>query len=172
MTILISINGPDRPGLVSAIAGRLFDLGFNLGDTNFAVLGTGFEFDTVTEPPADMALADIEKALSSIDELADCAVTVAPFDHEATHDETGVATHSIGFRGGDQPGLLARLAEVLSDFDANIVRLNAERLPGAQGHRYLTTCAIAIPADRATACLAALANTAGQMQPTCDWQAL
>lgn len=172
MTILISINGPDRPGLVSAIAARLFDLGFNLGDTNFAVLGTGFEFDTVTDLPADMALADIEKALAALDELSGCAVSVAPFAHGATHDESGVATHAVGFRGGDQPGLLARIAEVLIEYDANIVRLNAERLPGVEGHRYLTTCAIAIPADRATACLAALANTAGQMQLTCDWQAL
>lgn len=43
----VSMTGPDRVGLISAVTARLFDLGANLADTNFAVLGTGFEFNAV-----------------------------------------------------------------------------------------------------------------------------
>ncbi len=50
-TALISILCPDRAGLVAAIAGHLFDLGVNLRDTSFAVLGQGAEFTAVCVSP-------------------------------------------------------------------------------------------------------------------------
>ena len=42
-TALISIICEDHPGLIADVTGRLFDLGVNLGDTTFAVLGGGAE---------------------------------------------------------------------------------------------------------------------------------
>ena len=42
--VLVSILVQDRVGLVSEIADHLFDAGVNLGDTTFAVLGSGAEF--------------------------------------------------------------------------------------------------------------------------------
>ena len=38
---LVSVLGPDRVGLVAAIAEHLFDIGVNLRDTTFATLGSG-----------------------------------------------------------------------------------------------------------------------------------
>jgi len=42
-TVFISVMSRDRVGLVAAIAGCLFDLGGDLSDTTFAVLGGGAE---------------------------------------------------------------------------------------------------------------------------------
>lgn len=172
MPVQISVNGPDRLGLIAALAGRLFDLGFNLGDTNFAVLGTGFEFSTVADLPQAVEASAIAAALREVPELDGCEIEVRDFAHEPLHRDTGRATHRVVFRGGDQPGLLARMAEAILEFDANIVRLNAQRTSGAGGHQYSTSCDIAVPPQRATACLAALANTAGQLQLTCEWHEL
>lgn len=172
MTVQISIRGLDQSGVVAAVADRLFDLGLNLGDTSFAVLGTGFEFNTIAEPPQGMEPEQIRKALAGLDHLSGCEVAVKEFEHGAVRQEAGLATHSVVFRGGDQPGLLARLTEVLLDFGANIVRLNADRIPGGAIDHYVTACDISIPAERAQPCLAALANTAGQLQLTCEWRDL
>ena len=57
-TVLVSIIGPDRVGLVSAVTSRLFDLGADLGDTSFAVLGGGAEFTAICEFPGGMELED------------------------------------------------------------------------------------------------------------------
>ena len=48
---LVSVLCQDHPGLIAAIAGRLFDIGANLGDTTFAVLGGAAEFNSVCELP-------------------------------------------------------------------------------------------------------------------------
>ena len=70
----------------------------------------------------------------------------------------------------DQPGLVARVSEAFVEFGANIVRLNSERVRGGRKTLYVTNFDVAIPSDRAQACLAAVANTAAQLQLDCTWE--
>ncbi|MBI2236792.1 MAG: amino acid-binding protein [Magnetospirillum sp.] len=162
--VLISVFGPDRTGLIAAITGRLFELGANLGDTSFAMLGTGAEFTSVCDLPADVAVAEVERDLLAMPELAGMSVSVCPFDLEPAHGPSGRITHRVVVMGGDRPGLIARLSEVFGQFKANIVRLDAQRL-SEQG-LYVTRFAVSIP-ERAEACLNTVANTAGELNLTC-----
>lgn len=163
LTALVSIIGPDRVGLVSAIAGRLFDLGANLGDTAFAVLGGGAEFTAICEFSAEMDLETLERELEALPELDGAEINVSRFDLAATHPASETITHMITVSGGDSPGLMARLCEVFVQFNANIVRLNSERVPGGGGNQYVITTAVAIPKEATASCLATIANTAGEL---------
>jgi glycine cleavage system transcriptional repressor len=163
LTALVSIIGPDRVGLVSAISGRLFDLGANLGDTAFAVLGGGAEFTAICEFSAEMDLETLERELEALPELDGAEINVSRFDLAATHPASETITHMITVSGGDSPGLMARLCEVFVQFNANIVRLNSERVPGGNGNQYVITTAVAIPKEATNSCLATIANTAGEL---------
>jgi len=166
----ITISGKDRLGLVAEVTAHLFDLGGDLGDTTFAVLGTGFEFSTVVELPDGSDLESIGRELKELPALAETDFRIEPFRFEAAHDETGRITHRIRISGGDQPGLIARLSEVFVGFDANVVRMNCERIPDEGDQpRFITRFAVAIPPARTAACLAAIGNTAGQLEMTCTW---
>ncbi len=171
-TLLVSIIGPDRVGLVSAITGRLFDLGADLGDTTFAVLGGGAEFTAICEFPGGMELETLQSELETLPQNADAEVTVAHFDLPASHPPSGTITHTINISGGDSPGLMARLCEVFEQFDANIVRLNSERVPGAEQGHYVISTAVAIPEGKAQTCLATITNTAGELGLICTWDAV
>lgn len=168
-TVLVSIFCPDRTGLVAAITGRLFDLGADLGDTSFAMLGSGAEFTSVCDLPASVEAAEIEADLSRLPILAGARVAVRPFELDAAHGPAGTITHRVVVSGGDRPGLVARLSEVFGEFQANIVRMDAQRLP-EQGI-YVTRFSVSIPA-RAEACLTTVANTAGEMNLACAVEAL
>jgi glycine cleavage system transcriptional repressor len=163
---LVSIFCPDRTGLIAAIAGRLYDLGANLGDTTFAVLGGGAEFTAVCELPVGVTPATVEEDLRGLSELAGAKLTVAPFDLADVHGPSARITHRIEIAGEDSPGLVARLAEAFHEFGANIVRLNSERIPGTAGAQYVTRISVWIPEAKADACLATVANTAAQMKLT------
>lgn len=163
-TVLISIFCPDRTGLVAAITGRLFEIGANLGDTSFAVLGTGAEFTSVSEVPDSLQPEGIEADLASLPELAGARISVRPFDLGTGHGPLARVTHRIALSGGDRPGLIARLSEVFGAFGANIVRIDAQRWHD-EG-LYVTRFAVAIT-DRAEVCLATIANTAGELNLTC-----
>ncbi len=167
--VLVTIVCRDRPGLIAAIAGRLYDLNANLADTTFAVLGEGAEFTAVVQPPREMTAADIERELASLPEVGDGKVKARDWRHGMYHGPSGHITHRIEVAGGDQPGLVARLSEVFGQFGANIVRLNAETIPGTGGAQYATRFAVSIPPERADACLATVGNTAGELKLVFRW---
>ena len=161
---LISIICADRKGLVADIAGHLFDMEINLGDTTFAVLGEVAEFTCIVDVPDRLSLKQIERDLGSIPDLENARVLVTSFDLGPVHGRSGHITHRIELAGLDRPGVIARLSEMFGQFGANIVRMNSERIPGEGHERYVTRFAVFIPERRADACLAAVANTAGELR--------
>lgn len=163
-TVLVSIWCSDQTGLVAAVTSRMFDLGANLGDTTFAVLGGGAEFTSVCDLPPHATPQELEDEIKALDEVGpDARVSVEPLTLSPLQDEAGRITHRITVSGGDRPGLLARLSEVFIQFKASIVRLNAERIPDADGGRYVTRIAVSIPEASWDSCLATVGNTAGEL---------
>jgi glycine cleavage system transcriptional repressor len=168
--VLVSIFCPDRTGLVSAIAGRLFEIGANLGDTSFAVLGGGAEFTAICSVPDDVLPDRLRDDLAGLPELVQATVSVSPFGLAALHGPTADITHVITVSGGDRPGLVARLSEVFTQFKANIVRMEAQTIAAAGGSRYVTRFAVWIPPASRQSCLNTVANTAGELGLSCGWE--
>lgn len=169
--VRLSIGCTDRVGLVSAIAARLFDLGVNLGDGTFATLGEGAEFVALCELPPGVAPSALEAELAGLPLLAGATIAVTPFRLGLHQGDAANVTHEITCIGPDQPGLLARMTEVLVASEANIVGLVATRLEGQDGDAYRMVLSVGIPADRVQVCLATLANTANQLGQRLTWRA-
>ena len=127
--VLISVICHDRNSLVADVAGRLFDLNIQLGDTTFAVLGDAAEFTCIAEVPGDVTLEAIEREIASLNDMDEARITVSAFDMKPVHEDSGHITHRIELDGRDRPGIIARVSEVFGQFSANIVRLNSEHIP-------------------------------------------
>lgn len=164
---LVSSLCPDRVGLVSAVTGTLFERGVNLRDVTFAALGKGAELSAVCELPDGLTVADLHGTLAALPELAGAQLTVTAFEHDPDPGPLGRVTHRVTVGGGDQPGLIARLSEIFTEYGVNIVRLDAQTLHDDAGGRYSIRFAVSIPDGRADTCLAAVANTAEHLQLTC-----
>lgn len=168
---LVSVLGPDRVGLVAAIAEHLFNAGVNLRDTTFASLGSGAEFVALCELPSDLSASEIEAGLKQLPELAGAEVRAVPYAFDPSPGPAGSVTHRITISGGDQLGLVARLAEVFKQYEANIVRLEARKLPETERGLYVTRFAVFIPQDKESLCLATVSNTAGALGLDCNVEA-
>ena len=160
---LVSILCPDQVGLVSAIADHLFSAGVNLRDTTIAALGAGAEFSSVCELPNDLTAEELRSGLARVPALAAADIRVIPYPYNPAPGSMDKITHRIEVSGGDQLGLIARLSEIFTQYRANIVRLDAQKLSEAEGGRYVTRFAVSVPADQMETCLAAVTNTAGSL---------
>ncbi|AJD50665.1 glycine cleavage system transcriptional repressor [Thalassospira sp. MBR-102] len=159
----ITISCTDRVGLVSDISGRLFDIGANLGPTSFVLDQGRANFVTTCELPDTCPITECEAALCELP-MEQAEITVEEIQPAPLLTRAPGATHMIECSGIDQPGLIARLSEIFIEFNANIVQLAASATDEKDARIYTTRFAVAIPADRAAACLATLANTAGSMR--------
>lgn len=166
---LLTIVCPDRTGLISDITAELFDLGINLCDTSFAVLGTGAEFSAVLETPSGLSEDGVLSHIRTVPGLDQAEITLKPFVYGTLRGESGTVTHHVSFEGDDQPGLVARLTELLVDYEANVVRMDTRIINRAAGRVYVVELWVWIPENRSDACLAALNNTAATLGMGCSW---
>lgn len=170
----VCVTCPDRTGLIAAITGRLFELGGNLGDTAFRLHGADADADflSLCDLPEDVKAEDIALALRDLPELQGAKIDVQRQNRAAAAGAGGAITHHITVSGGDRPGLIARLTEAFGQYRANIVRMDAQRIRGANGVGiYVTRFAVSIPDRSSEACLNTIANTAGELNLSCDIQA-
>ena len=165
---LITIMGKDRVGVVSAVSNCLFDTGANLADSTFAVLGEGFEFSCVAEFEAKPEIQELESELGVIDVLDGATVSVREFPFQLLRGETGKITHTVEITGGDRPGLVARMSDVLVEYGANIVRMSSHRTVVDGGFEYRTRFAVNTERGRLEALENALSNTAGSLRLECS----
>lgn len=166
--VRISIACKDDRGLLAAVAGRLFELGGDLGDASFALLGEEAQLVCVCALPDHLDAASTEAALAALPALTLGEVSVKPFQLGRAHAATGRATHVIRVRGNDRPGLMVRLAEAFGELNANVVRMDAEQLERSAGSDYLMRFEVWIPEGSEEACLANVANTAQMMGMSYD----
>jgi len=165
-TFLVSVTCPDATGLIAAITGRLFDLGGDLGDTTFAVRATEAEFTSLVDLPDHLDAEAVRAELTGINEARDALIEVTPYDRPTERGPKGSVSHVVTVAGGDQPGLIARVAETFGEFGANIVHMQAGRDAGTYAMRF----SVFIPPEAADKCLATVANTAEGMNLTCRWR--
>ena len=170
--IRISIFCPDKIGLISAVAGKLFDLGANLGDTSFAVLGTGAEYTAVCSVPDSLEDSELKEQLHALSELDKADIRIAPFMLETIQAESAKITHRILVEGGDNPGLVARLTEVFVEFNANIVRLNTNLIRQGNQSLYQIDIHVCIPDTSIPSCISIIENTASTLQMRCNIESL
>lgn len=169
---LVSLTGHDAPGKIAAITGVLFEIGANLCDSAFNQLGAGYEFSAITEFPHGMDRDDICTALRSLDELADCDIRIVALSFAAGREGEYRASHNISFSGGDRPGLVARISEVLADHGANILRMTSQRVKESTGFDYRTYFEVEIPSENQRKLEAAIYNTAGSLRLDCQFEPL
>jgi len=158
--VRIHISCPDDRGLLAAVTALVFDLGGDLGDATFALLGERAELICVCAVPIDLAEEALERAIATLSALSKGEVSVRPFRLGHVHAQSGHTTHVIRVRGHDRPGLVAQLAEGISELGANVVRFDAEYDEGDSGGEYAMRFELWIPQGLEDAVLAQAANTA------------
>jgi glycine cleavage system regulatory protein len=128
-TLVMTIIGADRPGLVQLIATRVADHGGNWLESRMCHLGGQFAGILRAEVPA-ARVDELVKALQTL-ESAGLNVTI--------HTESGAAPSAIGsvaaleLVGQDRPGILRLVAGVLAAHGVNVEDLASERVSAPMG---------------------------------------
>jgi glycine cleavage system transcriptional repressor len=155
----VTAIGDDRPGIVAAVAGSLFEMGCNLEDVSSTILRGSFAIMLVVDAPEGLDRIDLEHRLDADLNGMSVEVRGAPSERVAS----APTTHTLVAYGSDRPGLVARMAAALADRDVNITDLSC-RLVGDEEPVYAMVADLAVPATADADGLArAIADLASEM---------
>ena len=128
-SLVVSVVGADRPGIVAAVTRSLYELGANVEDTSMSILRGHFAMTLVVAAPG--GAADLEAALAGVAGELGLLVGVREIDGDV-ETRPAAAPYVVGVYGSDRPGIVARVTALLAHNGVNITDLTT-RLQGAAG---------------------------------------
>ena len=142
----VTAIGADRPGIVAALTGVLYDIDCNLEDVTSTILRGSFSIMLVVRAPDDLDGEELRRRLEAVLTPLEIGVTV-----RAAPEEPGGpvrSTHSLVAYGSDRPGIVAELTGILAKREVNITDLSC-RLVGEPEPVYAMVAEVDIPPDHA-----------------------
>ena len=163
---VINIQCKDRIGLIATISETIVDMGGEISDMTASVLGKGIVYVALSlwpgkEPP----VSEIEKRINELPGLETADVQVNTFALlPFSMDSVDKGTHRIRcLRLNDNRGDLGALSGTFAEFNANLIRVHAERYKTEKGWELSITMEAIIPKNETKACLDALKGTAKRL---------
>lgn len=128
-SVVITLIGDDRAGLVDAVSGAIAEHGGNWDRSHLAELAGKFAGIVLVELP-DAQVEGLLVALDAIDAQGALAITA----ERAAAIETGAGTHvSLELMGQDHPGIVHEISHALARHGVSIDELETAVTPAPQG---------------------------------------
>lgn len=125
--VMLTAVGEDRPGIVAAVTGILFDMGCNLADCAMTLLGDQFAMILLIQVPEEVSANDLRAGLKENPVSRDLLTNIGEVRHQPT--SPGLP-HVVSIYGADRPGIVFRVSEALARKMINITDLTSHLVNG------------------------------------------
>lgn len=142
----VSVVGKDRPGIVAAITGGLFNLGCNIADSSCTMLGGEFAMILIISMKRPFSKARLIEELKPVCDGLGMTLGVRTLHpDEIIRQESDGEICMISVYGADQPGIVYRVTKELASRSINITDLNTKLIGTAEEPVYVLMLEIALP---------------------------
>lgn len=134
-TICLTVLGRERPGIVAAITGILFDHDCNIRDSTMTILAGEFAMLLIVELPDNMTNAHLDQALSEVQRRFDLSVFIKRLTEEEVHynQPPGTRNWAVTIYGGDRKGIVHHVASLMARKGISITELKTRVVGGVTG---------------------------------------
>ncbi len=124
---LLTGVGRDRPGIVAAVSGVLYEADCNIEDSEMARLGGDFALMLMLRLPAGLTSQQLGETLTSVRDEFGLWLHLADVPpEEAAEPKQDHPRHVIHVYGADRKGIVHRITRHLAENSINITNLHTE----------------------------------------------
>jgi glycine cleavage system transcriptional repressor len=134
-TICLTVLGRERPGIVAAITGILYDADCNICDSTMTILAGEFAMLVIAELPENLTNAHLDQALSEVQHRFDLSVFIKRLTEEEVRYQQppGTKNWAVTIYGGDRKGIVHHVASVMARKGISITDLKTKVVGGLTG---------------------------------------
>ncbi len=143
----ITAIGKDRTGIVAGVSKVLFDLGVNIEDSSMTILRSEFAMILIISTKKGVDASDFETHFEKLGNRLGLFISVKEIDEEEICPKKPYSgtPFIISVIGTDKPGIVFRVAELLSSRKINITNLTTKVVPGEKTPVYTMLIEVDIP---------------------------
>ena len=145
--IVISVLGPDRPGIIATVTRILFELDCNIENVSQTILQSEFSGIFIVAAPEEQAGEILRKELNQALSPLNLDVTIKPLDPAPAFCSESCEPFVITTRGPDRKGLVASITEIIARYGANVTNLQAVFKGGDDPNDNIMIYEVDIPAE-------------------------
>jgi glycine cleavage system transcriptional repressor len=125
--VIISVLGPDRPGIIASVSGVLYKSDCNIENISQTILQSEFAGIFIASIPANVTLEALHEKLNQEVAPLNLSIFVKPLATEIVIQEPPIDAEPfvITTIGPDQKGLVARITAILAAYQVNVTNLQA-----------------------------------------------
>jgi glycine cleavage system transcriptional repressor len=146
--IIISVFGPDRPGILAAVSRILFEQNCNIENVTQTILQFEFSGSFIAEMPVSLTADVLCGLLSDALTPMHLQVHVKHLDiRPPAMGEKSVQPFVITTRGPDRKGLVASITRIIADYGVNVTNLQAAFKGGENPNDNIMIYEVDVPVD-------------------------
>ena len=131
--VILSVLGQDRPGILAAVSGALYEKDGNIENVSQTTLQTQFAGIFIASIPEAVSIEEMTETLESALIPLGMNVHVDPLDNSSdATTETESEPFVITTKGPDRKGLVAQITAIIARYNVNITNLQAIFKGGGQ----------------------------------------
>jgi len=142
-SVLLSISGHDRPGIVCDVAESLLDLHANIEDSSMTALRGRFTMMLIVRLPEERSISDLKAALAELEQRTRLTVQSQTISDDEAAAPTLEPDHVITVHGADKAGIVHAVSEALSTLGVSVVDVSTQSRGTAQGDVYMMALEVA-----------------------------
>ena len=145
---ILSVLGPDRPGIVAAVSGILFELNCNIENVSQTILQTEFSGSFIVTLPRDLSVEALQDRFVEDLTPMDLHVHIRSLKKKETVFVSKASEpFVITTKGPDRQGLVAGISEIVAHYGVNITNLQAVFKGGDEPGNNIMIYEVDIPTD-------------------------
>ena len=145
---VISVLGPDRPGIIAAVTRVLFEKDCNIENVSQTIIQSEFSGIFIVGMPTSETVQGLHKSLEEELSRLSLHVYVKPLDPSGSgFSFTKCEQFIITTRGPDAKGLVARITEIMARYGVNVTNLQAIFKGGTDPDSNIMIYEVDIPCD-------------------------
>jgi len=170
-SVLLSISGFDRPGIVCDVAEALQHLNVNIEDSSMTALRGRFTMMLIVRLPEQISLGELKATLAELEQRTRLSVQSQTISDEEASAPALEPDHVITVHGADKVGIVHSVTAALAELGVSIVDVSTQSRASNDGGVYLMALEVAA-GDQGDAMASALAAVASDIGVEVDVHAL
>ncbi|RLL50086.1 amino acid-binding protein [Mariprofundus sp. EBB-1] len=125
-SVLLSISGHDRAGIVRDVAEALLHIDVNIEDSSMTALRGRFTMMLIVNLPEDRAISELKAALAELEQRTRLTVQSQVISDEEATAAASEPDHVITVHGADKAGIVYAVTDALATLGVSVVDVSTQ----------------------------------------------
>jgi glycine cleavage system transcriptional repressor len=142
-SILLSISGHDRSGIVRDVAEAMLHLNANIEDSSMTALRGRFAMMLIVRLSENGSMGELKAALAELEQRTGLTVQSQTISNEEMSTEAVEPDHVVTVHGADQVGIVHAVTEALAALSISVVDVSTQSQSTDDGNIYMMVLEVA-----------------------------